>query len=242
MLKAFTASVYSVAFPQGCHICGNLVEDPDDGVACRSCWQATHFFDGNETLCSKCGAVLAKLGGPQDVSCHKCDEQHYDRAIAIGIYEQGIAAGCIHLKTKPDLSKFLTRSIEHALERNNFQTERLLVPVPLSPKRRFERGFNQAEIIARVVAEQTRWTLDCLSLVRTRHTPMHRAAMDRRARELTVEKAFKVVRPRFIAGQDVLLVDDIFTSGSTVSACAKVLKKNGAATVDVFTVARAMIK
>ena len=242
MLKALTASIYSVAFPQSCKVCGDLVEDLEDGVVCRTCWQATHIFDGREILCSKCGAVLGKLGGPRDVSCHKCGDQHYDKASAVGIYEQGIAASCLHLKIAPELSKFVTRSIKDALDRNPIASETLVIPVPLSPKRRLERGFNQAETIAEVVARHTGCPLDSHSLVRTRHTPMHRVAMDRRARELTVEKAFDVVRPKFIAGRDVLLVDDIFTSGSTVSACAKVLKKNGAARVDVFTLARATVK
>lgn len=241
MLKALKASIYSVAFPQSCKVCGDLVENIDDGVVCRACWQATHIFDGQEILCSKCGAVLGKSGGPIDVNCHKCDDQQYDKAFAVGIYEQGIAASCLHLKTSPELSKFVARSIKQAFERLPLQTETLIVPVPLSQKRMLERGYNQADVIAEIVAKYTGCPIDEHSLVRMRHTPMHRVAMDRRARELTVEKAFQVVRPKFIDGRDILLVDDIFTSGSTASACAKVLKKNGATRVDVFTLARATI-
>ena len=70
---------------------------------------------------------------------------------------------------------------------------------------------------------------------------MHRIAMDKKARELTVVNAFEVTRPNLIAGQRILLVDDIFTSGATASACAKVLKKNGAVEVNVFTLARAIL-
>jgi len=64
--------------------------------------------------------------------------------------------------------------------------------------------------------------------------------MDERARELTVEKAFDVVLKRSIAGARIILVDDVFTSGATASACSKVLKKNGAKRVDVLTLARAV--
>jgi predicted amidophosphoribosyltransferase len=70
---------------------------------------------------------------------------------------------------------------------------------------------------------------------------MHRVAMDKRARELTVEKAFEVRSPRLFAGKDVVLVDDVFTSGATASACARVLKKNGALKVTVVTLARAVL-
>jgi predicted amidophosphoribosyltransferase len=66
--------------------------------------------------------------------------------------------------------------------------------------------------------------------------------MDRKARETTVKNAFEVCRPRLIEGKSVLLVDDIFTSGATVSNCANVLKKSGAASVEVFTLARAEIR
>ena len=63
-------------------------------------------------------------------------------------------------------------------------------------------------------------------------------AMDKRARELTVQNAFEVLRPKLIAGKKVLLVDDVFTSGATASYCAKVLKKSGSVSVNIFTLAR----
>ena len=69
---------------------------------------------------------------------------------------------------------------------------------------------------------------------------MHRAAMDEKARELTVKNAFEVKRANFIKNKKILLVDDVFTSGATVSACAKILKKAGARKVYVLTVARAV--
>jgi predicted amidophosphoribosyltransferase len=65
--------------------------------------------------------------------------------------------------------------------------------------------------------------------------------MDQRARELTVVNAFEVTRPNLIKGKSILLVDDIFTSGATASSCAHVLKKSGAASVNVFTLARAVM-
>ena len=70
---------------------------------------------------------------------------------------------------------------------------------------------------------------------------MHRIGMDEKARELTVRKAFEVTRPKLIEGQNILLIDDVFTSGATASYCAKVLKKHGAAKVNVLTLARAVL-
>ncbi|MBA3352333.1 MAG: ComF family protein [Blastocatellia bacterium] len=115
----------------------------------------------------------------------------------------------------------------------------IVIPVPLSARRQQERGFNQAAVIATVIARSGNLLLDENSLVRKIHTPMHRAGMDRKARAMTVKKAFEVVRPKLIEGRDTLLVDDVLTSGETASICARVLKKSGAATVSVLTIARA---
>ena len=117
----------------------------------------------------------------------------------------------------------------------------VIIPIPLSKKRKLERGFNQAEIIAAEIARASGIPIDAASLVRKLHTPIHRIGMDKKARELTVKNAFEVVRPRLIDGRNILLVDDVFTSGATASYCAKVLKKNGAKQVNVFTLARAVM-
>jgi competence protein ComFC len=102
-----------------------------------------------------------------------------------------------------------------------------------------ERGFNQAEVLTQFLSKKTSIEADDKSLVREIHTPMHRAAMDKKAREATVKNAFAVTRKHFIESKKILLIDDVFTSGATVSSCAKVLKKNGAAKVYVMTIARA---
>src|SRR5260370_1334885 len=116
----------------------------------------------------------------------------------------------------------------------------LIVPIPLSKQRKQERGFNQAEIIAAELSRVSGIPVDASSLIRKFHTPIHRMGMDQKAREITVKNVFEVVRPRLIAGKNILLVDDVFTSGATASFCAKVLKKNGAVKVNVFILARAV--
>jgi len=117
----------------------------------------------------------------------------------------------------------------------------VVVPVPLSKKRRFERGHNQADIIGQTIAAYSDLLFVTNGLQRTDHSPMHRIGMDKKAREATVKNSFVVKAPRLIDGKDVVLVDDVFTSGSTASYCAKVLKKNGAGSVKVITLARAVM-
>ena len=112
--------------------------------------------------------------------------------------------------------------------------------VILKKKRLLERGFNQAVVLSKILSKQFDIKFDQQSLVRKIHTPMHRAGMDGKARALSVENAFEVMRPVFIRGEKILLVDDIYTSGATVSNCAKVLKESGADKVYAFTLAKTL--
>ena len=230
----------STAFPVECRVCGTEVTDTADGVACSDCWASTTIFTGNEMLCAKCGAFFGSRSAPVDVYCHQCDEHLYESASALGIYEKALAASILRLKNEPIIPNRLTALLAQLA--NSILDIDLIVPIPLSKQRMIERGFNQAEVIAQNVARITGIPVDSHSLVRTTHTPMHRVGMDKRARELTVTDAFKVVRPKMIKGNRILLVDDVFTSGSTASYCAKALKKAGAERVRVLTLARAVMK
>jgi ComF family protein len=114
----------------------------------------------------------------------------------------------------------------------------LIIPVPLHPRRRRERGFNQAMIVARAVSAHYGAAVDDRSVVRVKHTEMHRAGMDGIDRAKSVERAFEVVRPRLIKGASALLIDDVYTTGSTINALTMALVEAGATTVNVFTIAR----
>ena len=173
-------------------------------------------------LCDKCGAYLGERAAPIAVFCRRCDDHHYDKARAASVYENGSAAAIIDLKRSPSLSRRLHTLISSALGSGFGNAADLIVPIPLSARRRIERGFNQAEIIAGSMARSIGISVDAHSLTRKVHTPIHRMGMDQKARELTVKNAFEVVRPRLIAGKNILLVDDVLTSGATASACATV--------------------
>jgi ComF family protein len=234
-------SLLSVFYPQNCHLCARSVEKNSDGVVCAECWSKSRIFTGNETLCDKCSALLSTERRSFNTAfCHRCDEDHFDRARAVGVYDGALYASIIHLKEKPYLPARL-RDLLHIMFLNSpFSSITKIVPVPLSTRRLTERGFNQAAVIAKSLSKNTGVTVDEISLVRKKHTERHRAGMDRKARQETARNAFAVTRPRLIAGEKILLIDDIFTSGATVSNCAKALKKVGAIEVDVLTIARAI--
>ncbi|MCA1624202.1 MAG: ComF family protein [Acidobacteria bacterium] len=240
MLQKIYDSLLTLTYPQACQICQNSVENSSDGVACRACWKKTRIFFGEETLCHKCGAFLQAKPSNFQTFCHHCDEHFYDAACAVGSYEHALSASVLHLKRETFVAKRLKKLFVSRFQNSAFQDTTKVVPVPLSKKRFLERGFNQAAILAKILSEQTGVALDEQSLARRVHTPMHRVGMDNKARATSVKNAFEVKRAKFIEGETILLVDDVFTSGATVSSCAKVLKENGARRVYILTLARAV--
>jgi ComF family protein len=112
-----------------------------------------------------------------------------------------------------------------------------LVPVPLHRRRLWFRGFNQAALIARALADTKQLPVECRTLVRTKSTPpLKEMSMAQRRR--AVAGAFALAPGRTVRGQNVILVDDVLTTGSTASACARVLKRAGAGRVELISWAR----
>ena len=245
-LTDLTSSLYDAAlallFPQPCAACGGSVEARAGAPACAGCWARTRVFTGGETLCWKCGELAPGEVAPEKrsrVRCRRCDAEEFTAARAVGVYEGALRASVLALKREPHVSTRLARLLAEAQKRPPLGAATRVLPVPLHPRRERERGFNQAALLARAVAERAGLPFDEWSLVRTAHAERHRAGMDRRARRETVEGAFAIARPRLVAGERVLLVDDVFTTGATVGACAAALRSAGAAEVFVLTVARA---
>jgi len=238
MLSKIYDSLLTLAYPQACQICQNSVENSSDGISCQDCWKKTNVFSSAETLCHKCGAFLQSKPSTFQTFCHRCDTHIYDAALAVGAYEYALSASVLHLKREPFVAKRLEKLFVSRFQSSKFQDTTRIVSVPLSKKRFLERGFNQATVLARILFKHTGVKLDEQSLTRKVHTPMHRVGMDDKARETSVKNAFEVRRAKLIEGETILLIDDVFTSGSTVSSCAEVLKEKGARKVYVLTLAR----
>ncbi len=231
-------SLLTVIFPQACEICGRSVEKFCVGKCCEKCWSETHIFKGNETLCDKCGAFLH--GEPQKtkIFCQKCSEHFYDSARAAGVYEKAIRASVLQLKSTPFAPQKITNILVNAFHNSSFQDTTKIISVPLSRQRFAERTFNQAEVLSAKFGKIIGIEVDNLSLARITQVEKRRAGMDKKARFASVKNAFDVMRPKLIENQNILLIDDVFTTGATVSNCAKILKKKGASKVYILTVAR----
>jgi ComF family protein len=235
-------SVLALVYPQRCGACDRSVDSRHDGIACSTCWDATRIFNEDDTLCWKCGALSTAAVGEekrQTVRCGRCDADSFTSARACGLYEGALRASILALKREPNVTLRLLETLRRTQQRAPLAEADLIVPVPLHASRERERGFNQAVVLARELARATSLPMDEYSLVRRVHTERHRAGMDARARRDSVGGAFEVRRPELVAGRRILLVDDVFTTGATVSECAAVLKSAGGTAVYVLTIARA---
>jgi competence protein ComFC len=243
---SITSTLYDAAlalvYPQACAVCGRSVESRHDGVACAACWKATRMFADDDTLCWKCGAFTranVSADRRKSIRCGQCDEDHFTAARACGFYEGALRASVLELKREPHVAARLAGLMLARQQREPINSANLIIPVPLHPGRERERGFNQAALLARELARLSRLPLDEHSVVRRVHTERHRAGMDARARRESVAAAFAVRHPDAIAAKRVLLIDDVFTTGATVSACAATVNAAGAEPVFVLTIARA---
>jgi ComF family protein len=235
-------SVLALVYPQGCAVCGASVESRHDGVACANCWAGAKLFADDEGLCWKCGTITeatVRKDRRAMLRCRRCDAASFTAARACGLYEGALRASVLELKREPHVGRRLREIMMRAQRRAPIVGSDLIIPVPLHAKRESERGYNQAAVLARELARVTGLEIDEHVLVRRTHTERHRGGMDARARRDSVAGAFEVPVPKHICGRRVLLIDDVFTTGATVSECAAVLKSAGAADVFVLTIARA---
>jgi len=218
-------AVLTIAYPQVCVICGKCVEQRRFGVACEACWKETRIFtDGEADFCNRRGESLAFTG-----------------ARAVGLYEGALRESVLALKRQPYVPRQVESLLVAAVMREPLNTSTRVIPVPLHPKRLRTRGFNQASILSETVSKALKLPLDEVSLLRVSSTEKYRAGLDRKGRRDTVAGAFRVAHPRLVAGENILLVDDVFTTGATVSACAEALFAAGAENVFVLTFARAFL-
>jgi ComF family protein len=160
-------------------------------------------------------------------------------ARAVGMYKGALRESVLMLKRRAYVPLQVENLLVAAAAREPVNGSTKVMPVPLHPKRLRVRGFNQASMLANALSRSLRLPLDEVSLVRVSESEKYRAGLDVKGRRDTVAEAFRVIHPRLVTGENVLLVDDVFTTGATVSACAEVLIAAGARSVFVLTLARA---
>jgi ComF family protein len=226
-------------FPTRCFVCRK--ETVPTEKICKTCSSNIKYI--SSPICIQCGIpFLSKIG--RDHLCGACltSKLYFSKARAVGYYE-GVLQEAIHqfkYNKKTFLAKHLgALMINYEFDPFDFKSYDFIVPIPLHFKRLRERGFNQALSLAGYVGKRYDTPVDFTSLRRIRWEGPQ-INLGKIARERNVKGAFALYNKNRFTDKDVLLIDDVYTSGATVNECAKVLKKAGVASVDVFTLSRAV--
>ena len=223
-------------YPPLCASCRHPVTEPHN--LCAACWQAISFLDGPG--CLVCGYPFEFDVGA-DTLCAGCLARRpaFDRARSVMRYDDKSRDLVLAFKRgdrldlAPAFGKWLARAGRELIEEAD-----ILVPVPLHPMRLWSRRFNQSALLAHALAEAGGRVFDALVLERTRRTPSQGEMPSAKARRRNVLGAFRIARPDLVNGQKILLLDDVYTTGATLEACARVLRRAMAARVTVLTLAR----
>ena len=229
-----------VFFPSFCKSCGVLLENRGDRILCADCLDRIEAHRG--AVCVTCGRFLDGAGDPH--ACGRCAvaPPPFSCHRSAGRYRGVLKDAVLLLKYRryKPLARALGGLAHHALKNDAllWAGVDLIVPVPLHKKRRRERGFNQAEEIGRAIGKRTGIPISADALKKIRHTPPQ-TSLEHQERAENVTGAYVVGRKSAIEGKVVLLVDDVFTTGSTMGECARVLRDGGAAEIRGITIAQA---
>jgi ComF family protein len=235
LARAALRPVVDFALPPRCPGCGTITSEPHR--FCLDCWSRLDFL--GDPCCACCGLPFGfGLGGEEHCGACLVDRPAFDRmraAVAYGDIPRKVA---LKLKYggRPGVAETVARYVERHLSP---EPEVWLAPVPLHRWRIWKRGYNQAALIASALARRSGLQTRLDLLDRVKATPPLRA-MNPRQRRDAVRGAFRIAAAyrESVRGRTIILVDDVYTSGATVDACARALKRSGAARVDVLCWAR----
>ena len=240
-------SLFATLFPSDCRLCGSPLINISRLPVCRPCLADMARIAGD--VCSVCGerVVAPSALNASEIRCALCRrlQPPFVKAVAYGSYDGGLRE-LIHLlkyeQVRP-AAVVLGRMLAEAVSgMESGSTALVVVPVPLHARKLRQRGFNQSELIAQHAVRLgvgSGRALNSRVLQRRRET-QSQIGLTRHQRRENLRGAFAVSRPEEIAGREILLVDDVFTTGTTVSECARVLLRAGASKIFVATVARTL--
>lgn len=238
MFDTAAAALCTILFPDNCRICDRPLTRFSRIPVCSDCMEPPEPFAA-DFFCVCCRMPFIN-GAPLDAEgrCPLCRRgaRGFDAVYCFGAYE-GRLRELIHLlkyRRMAPLSDPLGSLLVSAIPRDAvFDT---VVPVPLHWRRRWDRGFNQSALLAEPVAR--RYGLRVIIALRRRRSTASQAGLTSSRRRANVAGAFEVRRKQAVEGRRILLVDDVLTTGATASACGMALKRAGAQSVTVLTLAR----
>lgn len=226
-------------YPSGiyCISCGSIIDSSRDYALCDSCIK--HFHWPGLKTCGKCGKILAD--GYRHDLCWDCRSYDHDfdrgfTCVQYGLLERGVLMDYKY-RGKSYIGRKLGDILYDRMALEDVEYD-LIVPVPSSPERQKKRGYNQAQVMAKVLARRKGVVCGSELLVRVKKTvPMKGLGATERYENLKNAFAVSPKSHYTVAGRKILVVDDIYTTGSTLDACSRVLREAGAAAVYVLTFA-----
>ncbi|HCM83324.1 MAG TPA: hypothetical protein DIS76_02000 [Rhodospirillaceae bacterium] len=238
MSLSWPEQLLDILLPHRCQQCGMLVGQAH--ALCPDCWPKMHFIV--PPYCAGCGLPFPHDYGSDDTLCARClaESPPFSAARSAAVYDDESKALILRFKHGDQL--YLAPAFASWMHRAApewFTPGSMIIPVPLHRTRIFMRRYNQAALLARALAKLSGQICALDGLVRHRRTPSQ-GAMNREQRLKNVTGAFRV-HSRWqekIKDRDVILVDDVLTTGATASVCAKTLMRAGARDVKVLTLMR----
>ncbi|MBW2673399.1 MAG: ComF family protein [Deltaproteobacteria bacterium] len=237
--KEVASGLADMLFPEQCPTCGAALVGGGN-LFCPDCLSAVRFIA--PPLCISCGLSFTTNQGANHL-CEECIRSMppFSVARSLSVYE-GALLDAIHLfkyHGKISVGEALGRMMAQApYDSLAIEDYSLIIPVPLHPKRLRERGFNQSLVLARQISKRFSIPLDFSTLKRMVYT-VSQVNLSGSKRKTNVRGAFEVVDRGRIQGHKIVLIDDVYTTGSTVAECSKMLVQGGAKEVAVLTLARA---
>ena len=239
--KNFFNKLVNYIFPAQCIICKNIIEN-NDGI-CFECLKEIEFI--SEPRCAYCGFPFEIMYPNEKTKskyfvCPKCLEKKpkFDKSLSVVRYNDASKKIILPFKhaDRTNYAKIMGKMMASTLSPFKEKFD-IIMPVPLHLKRMVKRKYNQSALLANVIAKILKKPVVYNSLVRTKfkESQGHLSLKDRK---LNVKEAFKIKNPLKVKGKNVLLVDDVLTTGATLNECAKILKKAGAKKVIAITFAR----
>jgi ComF family protein len=219
-----------------CIICNISIDNDEKYSLCSKCRASLQFIEGK--ICIKCGKPLDEEYLLD--KCHQCinSEYFYTNAISCMEYDDISKKIIYDLKysKKRYISYHMAEIMRDIFAKSDIKDIDLIVPVPLHRQKERERTFNQSYLIGKYLGKMTDIDIDVTSLIRVKNT-MTQNRLSREERIENLKDAFKVIRDDNIKDKNILLIDDVFTTGATVNECSRVLVEKGAGEVYVLTFA-----
>ncbi len=244
MIEYITEGMFNFVFPLDCKICGKPIRESMGYSICEDCFKTIELIE--HPYCIKCGKPLLLTDffeQNREIFCLDCKRKKYsfEFSRSTGIFDK-VLKKCIHLlkyygekKLAKPLGKLM---VDYLLKNNEFESKfDLIIPVPLHKNDLKKRGFNQSVLLSKIIGDYFSIPVGESVLIKKKITPFQ-VNLSKKEREKNILEAFSVEKPEEINGKNILILDDVFTTGATVEECAKELIKSRANNVFVLTLAR----